>query len=68
MTASAIIKRLEILHPALESIDGDSGHGESSTSDDNCLGVRILYCTGTTAIDIITKQFINQLPLYTYDV
>ena len=58
MIVSPCVKRLEILHPALESIHGNSGHGVPSSSDDHCLGVRILYCTGTSVMITITNIII----------
>ena len=62
MIVSPFVERLEILLPALESIHRDSGHGEHSTSDDKCLGVRILYCTGTSVIEVITVTNILIIP------
>ena len=50
------VERLEILHPALESIYWGSGHGEPSPSDDHCLGVGVLNGTGMALINTITRH------------
>ena len=66
MIASPSVERLEILHPALNSINGGSGPGVPSTSDDHCLGVEVLNGTGVAVIKtIIHGRLITlSMPIY----
>ena len=56
VTASPNVKRLEILQPALDTVHWDLP-GEVTTSDDHCLVVRILYCTGIAVKNSILISF-----------
>ena len=64
MPVSPGVKRLEILHPSQESINGDSGHGVVTTSDDHCLVFGVLNSAGSTVINPITRQINNLIPSY----
>ena len=58
MVVSSVVERRETLHPALQSIHRDSGHGAISTRDDHCLGVRVLNGTRITVINTITRRIL----------
>ena len=68
VTYSAHIKRLEILHPALESIYWHCGPGVTASSDDHCLGVGIIYCTGTSVTITNMNRFWSSGIFFTYPV
>ena len=68
MPVSPGVKRLEILHPSLESINRDSGliKVEESTIDDHCLSVGVINCTGIAIINTNTIISIIHAYLVSY--
>ena len=56
MFSPAGVEGLQILPPSIELIHGDCCLGVLSTSDDKCILVGVLDCTGIAVIIIIISE------------